>query len=262
MKRGYADSDMGQLHYWQTGQGPHLVMLHQSTQNSEEYLGLVPYLEDKYTLTAIEWLGHGNSADPTREPEMDDYTRTVIQALDVLNIDKAALMGHHGGGSICVDIAARQPERITHVIASGTGHRTPEETAELLKHRENTGSPEFTADGAFTKKMWEIYAKLGGPDTPMSTMHRVFLINMKERLRPYDAHDPILKWNKAEACAKLKCPVLLMQGELDTFVSGQEKLLEVIPGSTRTVIDRAGAFLFYEKPEEIAQVVDGFLQGK
>lgn len=258
MKKGYVDSDMGQLHYWTAGSGPNLVLLHQSTQNSEEYAGLIPYLEDKYTLWAIEWLGHGQSADPAHEPEMADYTRTVIQALDALNIDKAALLGHHGGGSICIDIAAAQPERATHVIASGTGQRSKEDTEKLLKHRKEAPEP-INAEGDFLKKMWGIYAKLGGPDTSLDTMHLVFLNNMKERLRPYDAHDPILKWNKAEACAKLQCPVLLLQGDLDAFVTGQDKLLETLDNGQRVVIEGTGAFLFYEKPEEIADVIHDFI---
>lgn len=261
MKRGYVDSDMGQMHYWKTGSGPNLVLLHQSTQTAEEYKDMAPYLADKYTVWAIEWLGHGMTDDPTREPEMGDYTRTVIQAMGALGIDKAALLGHHGGGSICIDIAAQQPDRVTHIVASGTGHRSPEELEGLLKHRTDTAQPEITADGAFLNKMWDIYATLGGPNTPMSLMHRIFLVNMKERMRPYDAHDPILKWNKAEACAKLTCPVLLLQGELDTFVTGQAHLLDVIPDSRRVVMDGIGAFLFYEAPEEIAKVVDEFIEG-
>ena len=259
MKRGYADSEMGQLHYWTAGRGPNLVLLHQSTQTSEEYMGMIPYLEDKYTMWAIEWLGHGNSVDPVREPEMADYTRTVIQALDFLNIDKVAFLGHHGGGSICIDIAASQPQRATHVIASGTGQRSKEDTEKLLKYRKAAPKP-INEAGDFLMSMWKTYAHLGGPHTPLDVMHRVFLINMKERLRPFDAHDPILKWNKAEACAKLRCPVLLMQGDLDAFVTGQDALLATLKNGKRSVIKDTGAFLFYEKPREIAAIVDNFIR--
>jgi pimeloyl-ACP methyl ester carboxylesterase len=55
--------------------------------------------------------------------------------------------------------------------------------------------------------------------------------------------------------------VLLLQGELDTFVTGQAHLLDVIPDSRRVVMDGIGAFLFYEAPEEIAKVVDEFIEG-
>ncbi|MFL2771515.1 MAG: alpha/beta fold hydrolase [Rhodospirillaceae bacterium] len=258
MRSGYVNCDMGQLHYWTAGKGPNLVLLHQSTQSSEEYLGLIPYLEENYTMWAIEWLGHGNSCDPAHEPEMDDYTRTVSQALDALDIKKAAFLGHHGGGSICIDIAASQPDRATHVIASGTGQRSKEETEKLLKHRKEVPEP-INEKGDFLNKMWSIYAKLGGPETSLEIMHRVFLVNMKERLRRYDAHDPILKWNKAEACSKLRCPVLLMQGDLDNFVTGQEDLLKTLDSGQRKVIKDVGAFLFYEKPEEISKAVHDFI---
>ncbi|MEQ8734878.1 MAG: alpha/beta hydrolase [Rhodospirillaceae bacterium] len=258
MKRGYVDTDLGQLHYWTTGNGPNLVLLHQSTQNADEYLSFAPLLADRYTLTAIEWLGHGRSADPVQMPTMADYTRTLIQALDGLGIDHTALLGHHGGAAIAIDVAATIPERVTKVVASGTGYRSPEEVAEMLAHRTATEQP-LTEDGAFLNKMWGVYAKLGSPGTPMATLHKIFLNNMQERLKPFDAHDPILAWDKSEACAKVCCPVLLLQGELDTFVTGQEKLLDIFANATRTVMPDAGAFCFYDRPEDMAAVVKQFL---
>jgi pimeloyl-ACP methyl ester carboxylesterase len=263
MKRGYVDTDLGQLHYWRTGakttqHKPNLVLLHQSTQTADEYLSFAPLLADRYTLTAIEWLGHGRSADPAQMPTMADYTRTIIQALDGLGIETMALVGHHGGASIAIDVAAAIPERVTKVVASGTGYRSPEEVAEMLAHR-TAAEEAITEDGTFLKKMWGVYAKLGSSGTPMATLHKIFLNNMQERLKPFDAHDPILAWDKSEACAKVRCPVLLLQGELDTFVTGQEKLLDIIPNAQRTVMADAGAFCFYDRPAEMAAVVGEFL---
>ncbi|MDA0339733.1 MAG: alpha/beta hydrolase [Proteobacteria bacterium] len=260
MKRGYAETDLGQLHYWTTGNGPNLVLLHQSTQNADEYLGLVPLLAETHTLTAIEWLGHGKSADTAAEPTMTDYSRTVIQAMEALEIETMALLGHHGGAAIALDIAATIPDRVTRVVASGTGYRSPEDVAEMLKERKTIAQP-ITADGAFLNKMWGIYTKLGSPGTSLDVIHRIFLNNMQERLKPFDAHDPILKWNKAAACAKITCPLLLLQGDLDSFVSGQEKLLEKMPTARRVVMANAGPFCFYDKPDEMAAVVAEFLAG-
>lgn len=268
MKRGYVDTDLGQLHYWTTctreggtgesNTGPNLVLLHQSTQNADEYLDFAPLLSDTHTLTAIEWLGHGTSANPAQEPTMADYTRTIIQALDELGIEQTALLGHHGGASIAIDVAANIPARITKLVASGTGYRSPEDVAEMLAHRTATEQP-ITEDGAFLKKMWGVYAKLGSPGTPMATLHKIFLNNMQERLKPFDAHDPILAWDKGEACAKVQCPVLLLQGELDTFVTGQEKLLDIFANVQRIVMADAGAFCFYDKPDAMATAIEPFL---
>jgi pimeloyl-ACP methyl ester carboxylesterase len=258
MKRGYVDTDSGQLHYWTTGAGPNLVLLHQSTQNADEYLDFAPLLADTHTLTAIEWLGHGNSANPAQDPTMADYTRTIIQALDGLGIETTAILGHHGGASIAIDVAAAIPARITKVVASGTGYRSPEDVAEMLAHRTATEQP-ITEDGAFLNKMWGVYAKLGSPGTPMTTLHKIFLNNMQERLKPFDAHDPILAWDKSEACAKVKCPVLLLQGELDTFVTGQDKLLDMFSDVQRIIMADAGAFCFYDRPDAMAAAVAEFL---
>ena len=169
-----------------------------------------------------------------------------------------SILGHHGGSSIAIDIAASQPERVRALILSGCGIRTPEETRALLAQR-GERKVSIENDGEFLSGMWGRYVALTSTATPAAATLRPFLIAQAAQLRPYDAHDAILRWDRKPRLAKVSCPVLLLQGELDSFVNRQEALLEIIPGSRREVIPDRGAFMFYEDPEGCAGVIRGFL---
>ncbi len=258
MKKGYIDGPDGQLHYWMTGHGPTLLMIHQAAQSSEEYRAIAPLLAEQFQVLAIDLPGHGASDDPPRELEMDDYTRATLAVLDALDISHLSILGHHGGSSVALDLAAREPARVYRVILSGCGIRTPEEVRALLSARTTRNLP-IQNDGDFLIDTWKRYVELTGPETTADTTFVPFLESLRARLRPYDAHHAILRWDRKSVLPKVKCPVLLIQGELDDFVNRQAELLHLIPNSTRHVFPGCGAFMYFEQPAKIAGVISEFL---
>ena len=141
---------------------------------------------------------------------------------------------------------------------SGCGIRTPEETQALLAQRSER-KVSIENDGDFLTGMWGRYVALTSDQTPAPATLRPFLIAQAQQLRPYDAHDAILRWDRKPRLEQVRCPVLLLQGELDSFVNRQEALLSIIPGSQRQVIPDRGAFMFYEDPQACARVIREFL---
>lgn len=258
MRKGYLDGPHGQIHYWVAGEGPDLVLLHQAAQTSQEYLGLVPYLGSDYRIIAMDQPGHGQSDDPPQEYEMEDYITATQVVLDGLDIQRCALGGHHGGSSIALGIAAQQPERVSHLVLSGCGIRSPEETQRLLNVRMTRDIP-LTDEGDFLIETWRRYVKLTDDKTEALKTFVPFLVSLTQKLRPYDAHDAILRWDKGKILDLIQCPVLLMQGSRDEFVKNQDVLCSKFKDARREVLEGPGAFVFYEAPEASAKVIADFL---
>jgi pimeloyl-ACP methyl ester carboxylesterase len=258
IQQGYVTGPEGQVHYWTMGQGPTLLMIHQAAQSAEEFIAIAPYLADAYRVLAIDLPGHGNSDDPPREFLVEDFTRATLAVLDQLDIQRLSILGHHGGSSVAMDIAAQQPQRVDKLILSGTGVRTREETQALIEGGMTRDIP-ITTDGDFLLSTWKRYVELTGPDAPPEVTFRPFLVSLQARLRPYDAHYAILRWDRRAVLEKLDLPVLLVQGDGDVFVNRQEQLAEMIRNSTRRVITGGGAFMYYEKPQECADVIRAYL---
>lgn len=258
IKRHYLDTDDGQIHYWQAGQGPDLLLVHQSAQCADEYTGLVPYLSDRYRMTALDLPGHGYSSPPDEECTVEDYAAATVTLMDALGLESVAFCGHHGGSSIGISIAADQPDRISQLILSGSGIRTPEEAEALLATRGSHDVP-TDLDAEFFGSMWSRYQGYFGNNAAERDRFRVYVAGLQSKLWPFDAHSAIMQWDRKKFLPRVKCPVLLIQGELDTFVQRQEELQGMIPGAERKVIPDAGAFMFFEAPQACAQVIGSFL---
>ena len=60
MKRGFADTSHGQIHYLTEGSGEPLLMLHMTPTSSQEFALVIPILAKKYWGIAMDTLGYGD----------------------------------------------------------------------------------------------------------------------------------------------------------------------------------------------------------
>src|SRR3954453_10485880 len=102
------------------GSGPAVVLLHQTPRSWDEYRDVIPLLAASgRTAIAIDTPGFGDS-HPVDEPSIHAWATAAHHALDALGVDTAAVVGHHTGGSIAVELAAQRPERVSAVVLSST----------------------------------------------------------------------------------------------------------------------------------------------
>lgn len=259
LKKAYLDTPYGQVYYWTAGSGPNLVLVHQSGNSSLEYEGLVPFLADKFHCIAVDLPGHGRSDDPTSEPTVDDYAAAIKLVLDHLAVKKAHVVGHHGGALAAMSLVANAPERFEKTILSGTGAaRSPEENAGFLQMLVESHKP-VTNDPQFMATLWQEYLDMMSDDADVMDILKPYVATLEARQRPYRGIVVNLKWDRREAVSKLRGPVLLVQGDKDIYVTGQESLLQIIPNSRRIVMKGCNTFMFYDRPKDCARMISDFL---
>lgn len=122
MKRGYADTGEGQIHYTEMGEGPALVLLRPSPQSSRVYWRLMPLLADRYRVVVFDTLGFGRS-DPLPDGiTMPRLGASVAEAMTALGIERAHLFGFHTGNKIAAALSADIPERLDRLMLCGQTH--------------------------------------------------------------------------------------------------------------------------------------------
>lgn len=122
MKRGFADTAEGQIHYTQAGAGPALVLLHPSPQSSRVFWRLMPVLAERYRVVAFDTLGFGRS-DPLPDGiTMKRLGASVGEAMGALGIGRAHLFGFHTGNKIAAALAAEAPDRVARLVLCGQTH--------------------------------------------------------------------------------------------------------------------------------------------
>ena len=258
MKRAYADTPEGQIHYQTAGNGEPLLLLHQTPFSSDEYSKIIPILCKSYWIVAMDTLGYGNSDKPPQGYSIEDYVRNIIHFLDTLGIKKTSVYGHHTGATLAVELASTYPERVDKLILSGSSLYSLEESEAFLNNP-RFAPMEVTEDGAFLKHQWE-YCWTMSPYMNLEIAYKIFVANMLVGPRLHDAHYAAFRYNKAPKLPLIKSPTLAIAGTEDLFIQKQETVASLIPRCKTEIIQGAGNICALEKPDEVANAILDFLE--
>ena len=128
-----------QVHYRRGGQGPVVLLLHQSPQSSREMEPLIAAWGEAFTLIAPDSPGYGFS-DPLHQPgvtgtsaSIDDFAAATLEFAAALGLTRFGIYGFHTGASIGVALAHRYPARVSAVAANGLVILTEKERATILR---------------------------------------------------------------------------------------------------------------------------------
>ena len=111
------DANNLSFHYWQSGQGPEIVLVHGLGANlAGWHLGIVPELQQEYRVLTYDLRGHGRSDAPPTGYTTGDMAQDLRGILDALEIEKATFVGHSWGGDIVLHFAELNPERVSELV--------------------------------------------------------------------------------------------------------------------------------------------------
>ena len=133
IKRHYVAIDGRLVHLRWAGQGPALLLLHQSPRSSEELEPLIAALAADFTVIAPDTPGNGLS-DPLaqRDPEIEPFADALERLLNRLGIAKCGVYGYHTGAAIGCGLALRHPDRVSFAVLNGLPGFDPDERANIL----------------------------------------------------------------------------------------------------------------------------------
>ena len=108
----------GRLRYLSGGMGPPLVLLHTVRTQAEHFRHLIPLVQERYTVYALDLPGMGYSEivpnASYEEPAMREAVKSLITRLDLRDV---TLLGESMGATLALTTAADLPERVRRVVA-------------------------------------------------------------------------------------------------------------------------------------------------
>lgn len=109
----YAAVEDTRLRYLDTGgSGPAVVLLHGYASSLEAWAAVVPALESKHRVIALDLKGFGWSGRPEGDYSPSAQAALVLGLLDQLGVQQAAVVAHSWGSSVALELALSAPERI------------------------------------------------------------------------------------------------------------------------------------------------------
>jgi pimeloyl-ACP methyl ester carboxylesterase len=131
----YAEINGLHLYYQEHGEGPPLVLLHGGLVTIELNFGTaIPVLARDHRVIAVEFQGHGRTADIDRPMTFKNLAADVVGLLDHLGIDRADIFGFSNGGLTTYELLVHHPGRIRRAIVASADHRN-ERGGEVLPGR-------------------------------------------------------------------------------------------------------------------------------
>lgn len=110
--------------YHEAGAGKPVILLHGSGPGVSAWTNwkrVLPALADAHRVIAPDMAGFGfTERNPDLAYDIKLWVKHLVAILDVLNIDKASLVGNSFGGSLALAAAARFPDRFARLVLMGT----------------------------------------------------------------------------------------------------------------------------------------------
>ena len=116
MRGEFLDLAGARLYYYAAGsrgEGDPVVFLHGFPTSSHLWQDVVPHVPPGHRVVVLDLLGFGRSDLPkNRDVSIRGHAERVLQLLDALRIERAAIVGHDIGGGIAQFLAVRHPTRV------------------------------------------------------------------------------------------------------------------------------------------------------
>lgn len=252
----YVEIDGIKLNYKKQGEGKTVVLLHGWGGCADSFLPVFNHLSTSHEVYAIDFPGFGQS-DPPRGPwDVTDYTEMLRRFFSLLNIEKAALIGHSFGGRVSILFSAKYPELVAKVVLADSAGIIPKRG---WKYHYNVYKfklakklfLKFSAKGTQEERLEAFYKEHGSSDYKQAgaAMRQTFVKVVNQDLRGYLPH--------------IKASTLLIWGEedKDTPLYFGQIMEKEIPDAGLVVFKGAGHFAYLDRINDFNIIVSKFLEG-
>lgn len=249
------------------GHGEHVVLLHGTSGHLEAFVRNVPALAEKFTVHALDMLGHGYTDAPGGDLRIPRYVRHLLDYLDERGIERAHLIGESLGGWVSGRLAADHPDRVGKLILVAAGG-TVANPAVMDRIRTSTRAAVLTDDVALTRTRLELlmYDRENVSDELVDVRHAIyhrpeFVANIDHLLCLQDLAKRTEDLLTAEQMARIAAPTLIVWGAQNPFgdVPEAQRMHDSIAGSTLEIFGECGHWPQHEHATRFNDLARAFL---
>lgn len=251
------------LNYREQGRGAPLILMHGMFGSLSNLGNLARALTDNYRVISVDLRNHGDSPHEQRM-DLEVMGLDIVELMDQLCIESAALIGHSLGGKVAMQVAMNNPNRVTCLVVADISP---------VDYQEQTNSPVISALEQLSEGVVESRQEADAllSEYQIDAPTRAFIL---KNLRRSSAGQFELKLNVESIAAnygnKLVLaprgepyagPTLFVKGQNSAYMQDKHRPIidTLFPQSQLEIIHGVGHWLHAEKPQEFNSLVCGFL---
>jgi pimeloyl-ACP methyl ester carboxylesterase len=255
-----ADVDGLSIAFRRAGNGPELVLLHGFLFDSRAWSPQLDALSKHFTVIAWDAPGAGQSSDPPETFTVGDWAKCLAGFLDVLNIERAHIIGLSWGGILSQEFYRRYPSRVRSLVLADTyaGWRgSLSETVCEARLAECLRDASLPASEVVSKYSAGMHSEAASEDVRealeriMADFHPLGFRLMATSSAKQDLRDLL---------PAISVPTLLVWGDADVRspMNVAHELYRAIPGARLAMIPAVGHLSNFEAPIEFNEAVRDF----
>ena len=249
------------MHYAEQGdaEGIPVVLLHGITDSWFSWSRVLPQIDKKYRVYAVDLRGHGDTDKPEKGYAMKDFAADVVAFMDAMKIKKATVVGHSMGSFVALQTVLDAPERVEKLLIMGTATTARNSlTQDLVKEFANLKDP---MDEKYVRDFAVATSSKAVPEDFIDTSVRQ---SLKVPARVWKAAmEGVTAEDYQPRLNKIKIPTLIVWGENENiFLRPEQDILKAkIANSNLKIYPNAGHSPQWEFPEKFAADLTEFLIG-
>lgn len=253
------------LYYEEHGEGEPLVLVPGFGTGLWIWYRQIPALAGRFRVIAFDPRGVARSDKPDEAMRMRAYADDVDALLEVMNVERAHVLGASFGGFVAQEFALAYPERTRSLILcctsfGGPRHRPPApETLQAIASTKGLNTEERVRENlllAFSQ---------GFVTSQPEEVERVIALRAENDVPEYAYLRQLqaaMAFDAEERVAGIEAPTLILTGDADVIVPHENSLnlAAKIPGATLRVMEGGSHTFFIERPEEFNAAVVEFIE--
>jgi haloalkane dehalogenase len=263
----FLDVGAGEVAYRTVGSGPDVLFVHGWPVSSATFRTLLPHLAEHVTCHLVDLPGAGSSRFTADTPlSIQNHINSVRRALDLLELDDVAVVGHDSGGMIARHAVAGDPRlRALGLIDTEQSTGLSWKFKSFIAGRRIPGFGAGLGWLAGQPRLRRSRLVLGDAFVDRSLLDgefdEFFLRPLHESREYRDATMRLLRSfdyqhvrDLGALHKRIEVPVQLVWGEQDRFfpVKWARDMVATFPNARLQVIAGAGLFAHEERPAEVA----------
>jgi 2-hydroxy-6-oxonona-2,4-dienedioate hydrolase len=252
----------------EAGDGPALVMVHGTGGHLEAYARNVRVLSESFRVVLYDMIGHGYTDKPDRPYTIDVMSDHLVATLDALGIERAHLSGESIGGWVAAWTAAHRADRVDRLVLNTPGNITNKpQVMAAVRDSSLKAVREASPETVRARVEWLFHDTSLVTDELVALRLAIYTQPGFERamtnivaVQNWEHREPYV-WSPSW-CGQITAPTLLLWTDHDPTggVDEAELLQEWIPDAALEVIEGAGHWPQWEKPDEFHRAHLRFLK--
>ncbi len=224
MRRGFVDTLDGQMFYREMGEGSPIVLIHQILRTSLDYRLVMPLLGRSHRVIAFDWMGCGDSDAPPRPYTLEEHGSAICSALAEVGISSAAVVGHHSGADVAMEVALQRPDIVSCVILSGLAYVGDTTMLRGLHAKASKlADPVPRLDGTHLLDLWRegVQTNWGKPRFPadrLDLLSEFFLEQVKTGPRRFEPYVMQFSYDASKKLPLVSVPILFIRASDDVHI--------------------------------------------